>query len=374
LTGWAAAATAALALALVAASCNDRNARGDPMNRNQARAIAERIQSFGETTYFDFDATQEGRVESFVADSGLRGIVVSGPSPVDLARRESVPLILVTRQSALRSTDVELEQSTTLIGVNLDGGFIRTANAFANPKSDAAPPGGMKTPEDEEELEPMGESQRKTLETQTITSSALLDATHALGILPEPATWAFTVISFDWVSNTAELHLAGEGGAPPGALTVSPDPGTPGSAKPFPLYTQTGGSPPVPPEGISFQAAAETLADELVVHASFSLPIRPVHVASEQERARAREAGYPEPVAVVPVALLVATPGVPNAPAFITNVPIYASAPPMPGTAISGYVSVDVAKALGLMLKTGQHAVYAVVDRYVTGPHIVAVR
>jgi hypothetical protein len=140
-----------------------------------------------------FAGTTDSKLEAALLDSRFVGVALRAPKGVDLGSQTKLPLLVASRFDGARDCDFPLSELGWLVGVEMASGDVRIAPAFGSGKKQAPEERGARPSRDE--LGSYG------------AQVTLLDARARLDLPWRPGCWAFTLIYFDWVSNTVASRL-----------------------------------------------------------------------------------------------------------------------------------------------------------------------
>lgn len=133
------------------------------------------------------------KLEVRLLDSRLVGVALRAPGRVDVISRSTLPVLVASRFDGARDWDSSLPDLGWLVGVDLAFGEVRIASAFGNGKR-AAPQDRGKRPS-RDDVESYG------------AQLSLIDARSRLGLPWQSGCWAFSLIYFDWSSNSVVSRL-----------------------------------------------------------------------------------------------------------------------------------------------------------------------
>jgi hypothetical protein len=133
------------------------------------------------------------KLEARLLDSRFVGVALRVPRRVDVIARSTLPVLVASRFDGARDWDFPLLDLGWLVGVDLASGEVRIASAFGNGKRSA--------PEDRGER-PSGDEL-----TSYGAQLSLIDARSKLDLPWQPGCWAFSLIYYDWSSNSATSRL-----------------------------------------------------------------------------------------------------------------------------------------------------------------------
>ena len=150
-----------------------------------------------------FASVDEDRRASLMiraANVPFHGIRVSAPHRVDLDAADDLPLLYARKTNGVRDWQVSFRPNSTLLGVDLVSGIVRTRWALGN--------GGVPDPRridrSRSGLEP-DELAREGTNTEVLRLNAL----EVLGLPRDPpGRYALTVIHHDWLSNTVVVEVS----------------------------------------------------------------------------------------------------------------------------------------------------------------------
>lgn len=291
-------------------------------------------------------------VELAAARSDFRGLAVAVPPQLASDTASAVPVVLLSQQTVLRAWQVSEQYNLMLAVTDVDTGAVRITRALVDAKDgesrDSSPP------------------QRPPAPTGA-AAAGVSTKVHRLEVRIPPghtATLAVAAMSFDRVSNTAVVALAGS--RPKAAATVRAINPRPSPAPGLPTYAATSRSPKPPQLGLEFGVEVPPGAAGITVFGAFAKPLAG-HELLRATQAMRDNGVDRQATAVVP--LTVAVLGLDwQAPRMHTlAVPVY-GAPDLPiGQRMSGYFDAPV--PLGMALPAGEYVAYVLMDGVPHGPH-----
>jgi hypothetical protein len=140
-----------------------------------------------------FAESVDSKLEAALLDSKFVGVALRSPKGIDLGSQSKLPLLVASRFDGARDWDFSLRELGWLVGVEMASGDVRIAPAFGSGKKQAPEERGARPSGDE--LGSYG------------AQVSLLDARARLDLPWRPGCWAFTLIYFDWMSNTVASRL-----------------------------------------------------------------------------------------------------------------------------------------------------------------------
>jgi hypothetical protein len=294
-------------------------------------------------------------VELAVARTDFRGLAIAAPAQVRTDGKPVVPVVLLTQQTVLRAWEVPDQYNLMLAVTDLDSGAVRASRALVDPK-DEAPANAVRPPRPPK---PTGSA-----------ASGIATKVRRLEVPVPPGqsgALAIAVISFDVISNTSKVDLAGSkarAAGPARAVSPRPDP-----AQGLPTYAPSRRTLKAPPSGVAFaiEASGGPANAPIVVHGAFAKAVA-AHDSLPQPES-VRDNGVDRQASVV-IALTIAILGPEwSAPR------LYPLAVPVYGARVAQGQSVTGQFATGIpQLPAGPYVAYVLMDGVPYGPQKLQVQ
>jgi hypothetical protein len=282
------------------------------------------------------------------------------PERVDVSARQELPLLQARRATGLRDWEVALERNAILVAVDLERGGVFYGWAFRPRKR-----------YNRDSLERSRQGPPPSEEQPSVSARlSVLDARKLTGLPWQAGRYAFTFISWDWVSNTVKVDLT-EGAAPPRkAEPLSPEE----SGRLLEDWrTMAGSVSPAPDDagpradGVSLTVPARfRKGTRAVIQGTLRMRVPPGLVAGG-----AGTEG--RPAAFLPFGVLLMTRDELEPPLLSVAVPLPASSVRTGDEASVVRFSLDLGKVAADALPPGEHLLYLVAGPYIDGPHRVEV-
>lgn len=321
--------------------------------------VLNRVLNFGEEQFFAADTAALSQREGTLLLTDFTGVAVNAPRVIPLGRRNTLPFVVALRSDGKRGWDVPLRDNAILVGVNLDDGAVRLANALETPK-ERANRGGR---EQEERGDPANLSSISAVVTA-------IDARQQLRIEWTSSTWSLALLNFDWASNIVSVSLQGDRRqAPAAARSVSPapNPACGGAADALPCYLPSA-DPGAAVGGASFTLAlVRGAAPRLEARGVFALRLRGRQIAPPGT-VHVLAGGRRENVAaIVPMTLALVRLDSGKPLQFDWAVPVYGATAQV-GARASGAFAIDALAGSNAKLTPGRYAAYLIFDETIVGP------
>jgi len=267
-----------------------------------------------------------------------------------------LPVVLMTQQTVLRTWEVPDHYNLMLAVTDLDSGTVRARRALVDPK-DVEAPDAVRPP--------------RPPRPNAAAGSGISTKVRRLEVPVPPGhsgALAVAVISFDMVSNTAKIDLAGSRPRAPGApRTVSP---RPDPAQGLPTYAPSRRTLRAPPSGVAFavEASGGPASAPVLVHGAFAKTLGPRDSLPQPESVR--DNGVDQQASVV-IPLTIAILGLEwNAPRlYPLAVPVYGATRVAQGQSVTGQFATSVPP-----LPAGQYVAYVFMDGVAYGPQKLQVK
>lgn len=286
----------------------------------------------------------------------FQGLRLRAPERVDLKEREELPLLYARRATGQRDWEVAPQRNAHLVAVDLERGSLYHGWAFRprkryNPEALERSRAG--TPPDESER------------TSINAAIGVLEARELTGMPWRAGRYAFTLVGWDWVSNTVVVEL-----------TEGPSP----VAKPAPLSPEEGRRLLERWRGtgtlLSHKAHAVPKADGVQLSSPSKLRLGAGALVKGVLRMRvpegmavSGEAPAARPAAFLPFGLLLVRKDEPESLLVTSAIPIPSTPVRTSEGAVVVHFSLNLGKAAGEALQPGEHLLYLVAGPYIDGPH-----
>ncbi|HET8699333.1 MAG TPA: hypothetical protein VFO94_17740, partial [Gammaproteobacteria bacterium] len=96
--------------------------------------VLNNVLNLGEEQFFSPTSAALSRREATLLDTDFTGVAINAPRVIPTGRRTTLPLFVALRSDGRRGWDVPLRDNAILVGVNLDDGSVRLANALETEK------------------------------------------------------------------------------------------------------------------------------------------------------------------------------------------------------------------------------------------------
>jgi hypothetical protein len=315
---------------------------------------AAMLQKRGERL-FEGDSRLFTEVELAVARTDFRGLAIATPAQFR-SDGKPLPVVLLTQQTVLRTWEVSDQYNVMLVVTDADSGAVRARRALADPK-DEAPANAVRPP--------------KPPKPSGAAASGVSTKVRRLEVPVPPGysgALAVAVISFDALSNTSTVQVAGSRPrTPPAPRAVAPRP-DPGQG--LPTYAPTRRTLKPPPGGVAFalEPSGGPANAPIVVHGAFSRPAAPQDILQQAENVRDggadRQARAVLPLTVVILGLDWSAPRL-----YPLAVPVYAAQPIAAGQPVTGQFATGVPR-----LPAGEYVAYVFMDGVPYGPQKLQVK
>lgn len=291
------------------------------------------------------------------------GIRIQGPARLDIDAHEELPILLLSRTTALRNWQVEPRRNMVLVGVDRGTGIVRTAWAFPTHKRinvESIPRsmrGNTPGPEASQDLS---------------AKARILKGREALDLPWVASELSFTVICYDWVSNTARTALVSRYEEP-----LAPHPEEEARSLVEELgdrlewFRRGADSPALAGQGavLKVPSSASAEAPEFLVRGTLRIPVPAGCIVASG----GAEEGLPE--VVLRVTLLLVKRDELSPGQVELELPVFTGRKVAPGDEVEGFFALDL-YALGAreQLLDGDTLLYLIAGDHVVGPYAVEVR
>ncbi len=232
----------------------------------------------------------------------MQGVLLGAPAQVSLDKRATIPLVAYRAGSYRDVRTLEFQKHAVLVAVDLDRNVVHAASAVALNN----PPGSV------------GSANSVPIPDGYIASPFVIDARDRLVLPWNPASYVFTIIMRDRVSNRVRVTLGkssegfqdeavakfiAEQRAKHHPIVISPLPGDP-----LPCYQPSADSPELPQkDGVLLKVERVLLLQNgthWMLHGAFRLPALPQELVVPHEEEKDGKQSAP-PTAVIGIALLI---------------------------------------------------------------------
>lgn len=329
--------------------------------KNSVLAVPE--QRYFENTDGSFRDLVDALSKNARSETAFRGVAINAPTSIALKQHATLPILMAIQQTGLRGWEVGIADNCLLVATDLNrrtvsfGGVIRD------------PPNKIPIPRSELPLDP-----KPTGTNATSISSGVdrIDAREILSLPWEPGRYSFTVVVFDWRSNTVDVELT-DGKTVP-AATTPPLKLNPAAGTNHGLPTFLANATTLPPAEKNLPSAAFQVAlasapgPRLKVTGKFSIVADAFHLPVASYKVKEVDGKEKTVAATVPVTLLVF--GKDDSRLVRGNwvLPVYADQPIKAGERVEGYFSIDALAEDKFPLAAGDYVAYLVIEGRMVGP------
>ena len=304
--------------------------------------IFTNLAALPDAEFFALPSPRSDAAEAQLARSGFEGMVVNAPAVVDIAVRQSLPLMMLRRMSVLRNWEARPHLNTQLMAVDLDRGDVYVRNAYQESK--------RRWPAVVEKSM-SGERPGEDAAEDAFAKVDVFDARQLLQLPWRPAHLLVRMVYLDWVSNAVkvELQQAGNG------LVVAPYPADEaGALRGRPEYDKKPDSPP-----LSGPGAALRLPEQAAAGA-------PIPVSGAVRMAASPHAVAEGGGAVLSGELILASRDERDPLKIPVKFPSVAQGAVEPGRLVDGYFQFDLRRRAEV--KPGTYFVYFAAGEYLSAP------
>lgn len=343
-------------------------ARG--VNVQQNRDLPSGLPEVPEQNYFDFSNEVRVQLMLQLSKTAFRGVAIRAPEKIYLEDHSDLPVILFSQRTGLRDWEVSFLRNSTLVAVDLATGRIFHGHAFSSPKKrDFA----------DADLSMQG-ARPNDQEAESISSGVdKLDARVLLSLPWQATRYALTVITHDWVSNTAVIELASKNESSrrlayfpfDRAVQLGETARTARQTDKLPNFDRTQKSPVLKDPGVKIvlPSRADVSSKTLPIYGAVRLPV-PFGSIVEMPTLAGDTARTPTyPTVVLTGSLLLVQKDVTNRARVEIQIPVFTSESPEEGDVVDGYFGIDLATLLPTPLSEANYFLYFVMGQYVDGPH-----
>ncbi len=339
--------------------------------QQQNRDLPSDLPEVPEQNFFDFNSEIRVKLMLQLAKTTFRGVAIRAPAKIYLEDHSELPIILFSQRTGLRDWEVSFQRNSTLIAVDLSTGRIFHGHAFSSLKKRDFADADLS----------MQESRPNEMDAESISSGAeKLDGRVLLSLPWQATRYAVTVITHDWVSNTAIVELASKnqptrkhpayfpfdravhlGKAAKIALQTDKLPSF-GRTERSPALDQPGVRILVPPR-VNLKATTLPTYGAARIRVPFGSIVEMPTLTGES----ARTPTYPTVVLLGTILLI--QKDVTNRPRIDIQIPVFTAEALEEGDVIDGYFGINLAALLPTPLAETNYFLYFVMDQHVDGPH-----
>ncbi len=329
------------------------------MEINSLDKLLNSILSFSEEEFYHFDnkLLLQRRLDLLKFEHWIIGI--NGPKKIYSERADKMPIAIALLCSGERDWSIKIKTNSFLIASEKDTGNVHIARAFVDMKE--------KMPKRDRANIPKPKPETLCEKVAIIT---FVNAREKIPLKWENGKWAFSLLYFDWVSNSILINLIGEERQVPILpLSINPKPDT-NNIQALPCYIPINKTPPLPKSGISFKFESQKKDDKYFItfYASFVLNARELHIPNVPVSYDFKGGRKENVAAIVPITLLILFKDNSLPMQIDLNVSVFGITV-TENEEIRGYCAIEALKAAGISgLYPGEYVCYAVMDGVTYGP------
>jgi hypothetical protein len=363
-----------LALSSIFAIPPSQRKKGKTMFQSSIDQLRAELAAMPETAFFEFDQRRASDLQFKLFDIDFFGILAALPRTLDSRSHSFLPMILLSKRTAVRVWDVNFDINTLIVTADLDRGGVRWCRAYpSNKRWETGTYGSRIGPK------PEGK------EAQIFISKAeVLDIRRLCNLSWGPGRYAVTVISYDWITNTMTTKIDGPDTTEPpravpyeNAVELANKIGPAAtSADALPSYTATARHPELKEVGVAITAPATISAKDGPVPVFGAVRVPVPFAALVQPPAG--EAARQDPKVRIPVAilkgkLLLLERDAPVRADIDLTIPVYGDRAPQPGQLVDGFFGLDLKAYSGRPLEPDEYLLYFILGEFVRGPVTISV-
>lgn len=160
--------------------------------------ILETLPKLSDENFFGLSKQQINQIEAKLSQTSFEGIVARTPIKVDIATRQTLPVLIFRNTSSLRNWEVSPELNTHIVVSYFDNGTIYIGSAYEEQRKLQSAQYGKSMSGDRP-----NDENAKNLAAKV----DVLDLRSLLRLPWQPANLAIYVIYYDWVSNALMTKL-----------------------------------------------------------------------------------------------------------------------------------------------------------------------
>jgi len=166
-------------------------------------------------------------------------LALGAPRRLQLTHEPALPALVAARRTGMRRWQVEETQNLRIVATRLADGTVMSNLLHGSPKRQAPADPSMSPP-------PPDAINAASVATGVLPARNLLTGLNGYGKAWPRGRYAFTIVEFDWVSNTVIVDMLGGANPPP----------QPMPARPFPPLIARRDELPAAHEGVDFRMPA----------------------------------------------------------------------------------------------------------------------
>lgn len=296
----------------------------------------------------------------------FNGVAINAPTNIALKQQATLPILIAIRKTGLRGWEVPRNANCMLIATDLSQRTVYFSRVF----HDTTPPNKIPMPEHKRPP-----PRPKPTDANAVSVSAgidRIDARQVLSLPWEPGRYRFTVVVFDWMSNTVDVELTGGKTTP--AANVPPLKLNPAAGTNHGLPTFLANATTLPPAeknlpNATFQVAlASAPSSQLKVTGKFSIVADAFHLPVAPYKIKEADGQEKIVAAAIPTTLVLVRKGGSNPSPRNWVLPVYADQPIKVGDRVEGYFSIDALAEDKSPLAAGDYVAYLVIEGHMVGP------
>lgn len=306
----------------------------------------------------------EWALEDALSETSFRGVAVNAPTSIALKQHVTLPILMAIQETRLRSWEVPVGYNCILVATDLSRRTVYFGQVFRDP------PNKIPIPMDE-----LPQPSKPTGTNAISVSSGIdrIDARELLSLPWEPGRYRFTVLLFDWMSNSVDVELTGGDTTPAvGAPLLKLNPANAGINHGLPTFIANAEVLPRAQKNlpiVTFNVTMGTIPGPLLkTTGKFSIVADASHLSISPFTIKEANGQEKTVAAAVPVTLAVFGKNWPNPLRRDWILPVYSEHPIKTGNRVEGYFSIDALEVGKPTLAPGDYVAYLILEGHMFGP------
>lgn len=314
--------------------------------------IAHALLELPDAGFFAVNSTALTQIEWKLASRNFPGLAVSAPREIQIKQREALPLLLATQFNAVRDWEIPIADNLALVLFDHETATVTVAKPFEERTENRPDPG----PPPAKSPKPTGDAA-----TGIATSVRPVDIRKLFSLEWRPRRLSLMALSFDVVSNEADVSLIGEG-APsrPATRGIAPPPNADGAG--FPSYDPVTVKVRPVGQGVTFTVAFQSLRT-CMVQGALATTAQERHLPQNSASIGAHRVA-----AIVPVTFVVTRKDWRVPWTIEWGIPVFGASDVAVGAPISAVFAIPLPEEKLQLMPAGDYAAYVMMEGRVHGP------
>jgi len=324
--------------------------------------IAQEVLDLKPEAFYHLDHQRKNALTDALGKYEFQGVAIRGPAHIDLRERETLPIVALVSSTIRREREYGFRPNCVVVAVHLESGKAFVGSGFR--------PSPSKRPSTTRQ--PRGSKPGETIGASRSRGVYVLDLRQLLHLTKIPGSYAVTLFSYDWRSNTtvvrvtSDEELASPGSRPSELRMRGASPAA------FRSYGRGPRSPIVEGCGLGIALGRDRVSRAIPkwpLYGTVRLKVDAQHLVnpsvgvnpSESSDVRGRRVR-----SIVPVTLLVVGKDRKLQRIVSLAVPVFSKGALQPGDVVEAFFEINLGVILGEHLPSGTLCIYGISDRYVS--------